>query len=166
MRAHIRTLANKEYQSASGSRLDYIIMFVPIEGALAAALQDDPGLTAFAAENNVAIATPTTLMIALRTVANVWQVERRNKNAEVIAAQAGALYDKFCGFVSEMQKLGNQMTTVRGTFDEAMKKLSTGNGNLVRKVEALKEMGARVTKALPINLLEESTAGLSSAIAN
>lgn len=159
MRTHIRTLAGKDYLSVSGSQLDYVVMFVPIEGALAAALQDDPALTGFAAENNVAIATPTTLMIALRTVANVWQVERRNRNAEQIASSAGALYDKFNGFVLDMQKLDTQLGTVRGTYDEAMKKLSTGQGNLVRRVEKLRRMGAKTSKALPPALLDGALAG-------
>jgi DNA recombination protein RmuC len=156
MRAHIRGLGSKDYHAISGSALDYVIMFVPIEGALAAALQADPALTAYAAEHNVAIATPTTLMIALRTVANVWQVERRNRNAEAIAARAGALYDKFHGFAVDMQRLGSQLATARGTYDDAMKKLSTGSGNLVRQAEMLRAMGAKTGKVLPIALLEDT----------
>jgi DNA recombination protein RmuC len=106
MRTHVRTLASKDYQSVVGSGLDYVIMFVPIEGALAIALQEQPDLTNEAAGTNVAIATPTTLMMALRTIANVWGVERRNRNAEEIAERAGKLYDKFHGFVGDMQLLG------------------------------------------------------------
>ena len=94
IRSHIKTLSSKEYHAAVGTQIDYVIMFVPIEGALAVALNGDPNLSTFAVENSVAIATPTTLMIALRTVANVWQVERRNRNAEAIALRAGKLYDK------------------------------------------------------------------------
>jgi DNA recombination protein RmuC len=155
MRAHIKGLAGKEYHVAAGSHVDYVIMFVPIEGALAAALQGDPGLTNFAVENSVAIATPTTLMIALRTVANVWQVERRNRNAEAIADRAGRLYDKMVGFVQDMLELGSRLTQARAEYDKAMGKLSTGNGNVIRQVEQLKDLGAKTAKSLPAHLFDD-----------
>ncbi|MDE1149397.1 MAG: DNA recombination protein RmuC [Azospirillaceae bacterium] len=155
LRSHIRTLGSKDYTGAVGSNLDYVLMFVPIEGALAVALTEDPGLTAFAAEMNVAIATPTTLMVALRTVANVWQVERRNRNAEAIADRAGKLFDKFVGFLEDMRSLGTQLDRVHKSYGGAMAKLSTGTGNLVRQVEQLKDMGAKTSKAIPADLRED-----------
>ncbi|MBV9750105.1 MAG: DNA recombination protein RmuC, partial [Acetobacteraceae bacterium] len=127
--------------------------FVPIEGALAAALSEDPSLTKDAADNNVAIATPTTLMIALRTVASVWQVERRNKNAERIADHAGKLYDKFAGFVADMRGLGDRLGQADESYKNAMRKLTDGRGSLTRKVEQLREMGASARKSLPGALL-------------
>jgi DNA recombination protein RmuC len=154
MRAHIKTLASKEYHSAAGSQLDYVVMFVPIEGALAAALQEDPNLTVFAVENNVAIATPTTLMIALRTVANVWQVERRNRNAELIALRAGKIYDKLAGFIEDMSSLGIRLDQARTSFDGAMGRLSSGKGNLLQQVEQLKALGAKTNKTFPGGLLD------------
>lgn len=154
MRGHIKDLSSKEYHLIGGSHVDYVIMFVPIEGALAAALQQDAGLTGYAVENGVAIATPTTLMIALRTVANVWQVERRNRNAEAIADRAGKLYDKMVGFVEDMSTLGNRLNQARTEYDKAMGKLSTGGGNLIRQVEQLKELGAKTGKSLPAELLD------------
>ena len=157
MRGHIKGLSRKEYHQVTG--LDFVIMFVPIEGALAAALQDDPALTGFAAEHNVAIGTPTTLMLALRTVANVWHVERRNKNAEEIAERAGKLYDKFVGFIVDMRALGGQLEKARRTYDDALGKLSTGSGNLVRQTEMLKELGAKTSKALPLELAADAQAG-------
>jgi DNA recombination protein RmuC len=153
MRAHIRGLGGKDYQAAVG-RLDYVLMFVPIEGALAAAIQADPELTSLAAEANVAIATPTTLMIALRTIANVWRVERRNKNAEAIAARAGLLYDKFAGFAADMGNIGRSLGQARTAFDDAMNKLSLGRGSLVTQAEQLKALGAKASKALPEALVE------------
>jgi DNA recombination protein RmuC len=153
MRAHIRTLAGKDYQAVAGSRLSYVVMFVPIEGALAAALQGDPELTAFALESNVTIATPTTLMIALRTVRSVWQAERRNQNAEAIAERAGRLYDKFVGFVGDLEGVGKSLRQAEDSYGAAMSKLSSGRGNLLRQVEQLKGLGARTTKALPPALL-------------
>ncbi len=154
LKTHIRTLGAKEYQSAIGSGLDYVIMFVPIEGALAAALREQPDLTLEATRANVAIATPTTLMMALRTIANVWSVERRNRNAEAIAERAGKLYDKFLGFVGDLQVLGGSLDRAKGNFDEAMGKLSTGRGNIIRQVETLKDLGARTNKTMPAVLLE------------
>ena len=159
LRSHVKLLSEKAYQKLTDGGLDYVIMFVPSEGALAAALGEDPDLTGYAAEMNVAIVTPTTLMIALRTIANVWNVENRNRNAEQIADRAGKLYDKFVGFVEDMLKLDSQLGTVRGTFDKAMDKLSAGRGNLVRQAETIKEMGAKTTKALPVALLDEEESG-------
>lgn len=156
LRGHIRMLASKEYQAVVGGGLDYVIMFIPIEGALAVALQEQPGLTAEAVGTNVAIATPTTLMMALRTIANVWSVERRNRNADAIAERAGKLYDKFTGFIGDMNTLGSQLDRAKGSFDDAMGKLSSGRGNLVRQVESLKELGAKTTKAIPTVMLDDA----------
>jgi DNA recombination protein RmuC len=154
IRNHIKKLSGKEYQQVVTSRLDFVIMFVPIEAALAAALQKDPDLTGFAAEKNIAIATPTTLMIALKTIANLWQVERRNKNAEAIADRAGKLYDKFVGFLHEMRALGDRLTQAQESYAGAMDKLSDGRGNLIRQVELLKIMGAKTGKAISPDLLD------------
>jgi DNA recombination protein RmuC len=153
MRGHIKALASKEYHAAAGSSLDYVIMFVPIEGALAAALQKDPNLTSYAVQSDVAIATPTTLMIALRTIENVWKVERRNQNAEAIADRAGHLYTKFVGFVDDMQGLGRRLSQAQTSYTAAMGKLQTGAGNLIGQAEKLKELGAKTTKSLPKGML-------------
>jgi DNA recombination protein RmuC len=158
LRAHVTSLASKEYQQAIGTALDYVLMFVPIEGALAAAVAADPELIAFAAERHVTITTPTTLMIALRTVANIWQAERRNRNADEIAERAGKLYDKFVAFVADMTSVGDSITKSHRCFDEAMGKLTAGRGNLVRQAEQLKAMGGRTAKALPPALLEAAEA--------
>ena len=156
LRTHIKILAGKDYHVAAGSDLDYVIMFVPIEGALAAALQSDSALTGYALESNVQIATPTTLMIALRTIANVWNVERRNRNAEDIAKRAGLLYDKFVGFAGDMQALGGRIDQAKSSYADAMNKLTNGSGNIVRQVEQLKDMGAKTNKSLPAALLNEA----------
>lgn len=154
MRRHIEGLAARGYARAVGEGPDYVIMFVPIEGALAAALERDPALTARAAECNVAIATPTTLMIALRTVANVWQVERRNRNAEEIALRAGRAYDKFVGFMEDMKKLGERLEQAQRSYQGAWSKLAEGRGSLTRQLEDLREMGARPKKRLSPALLD------------
>ncbi len=154
LRTHIKTLGGKDYHSHTNGGVDYVIMFLPIEGALAVALQEAPDLTAEAIALNVNIATPTTLMIALRTAASVWQVERRHQNAEAIAARAGALYDKFVGFTEDMGKLGTRLDQAQSVFGDAMGKLRTGNGNLMRQAEELKKLGAKASKALPAALLD------------
>lgn len=153
LRGHVTTLGAKAYHGAIGGGLDYVVLFVPIEGALALALQADPALTGFATDNNVAIATPTTLMMALRTVRSVWAVERRNQNADQIAESAGRLYDKLAGFVDDFQKIGSQMDTAKRTYDGALGKLAQGRGNVLRQAEQLKELGAKANKALPPALL-------------
>ncbi len=159
MRNHMKGLASKEYQARVGTRLDFVIMFVPIEAALGAALSFDDMLSLDALDNKVAIATPTTLTTQLKTVAAMWRVERQHRNAEDIAARAGALYDKFVGFVGDMQALGARLTQVDGAYQEAMKKLSSGAGNLVRQTELLKALGATTAKSLPKPLLEAAGAG-------
>ncbi|MEQ9145448.1 MAG: DNA recombination protein RmuC [Parvibaculaceae bacterium] len=156
MRTHIKTLGSKDYHAAAGSDLDYVVMFVPIEGALAAAMDHQPDLTIYAAENNVAIATPTTLMMMLRTIANVWQVERRNQNAEAIAERAGRLYDKFVGFVGDLDTLGSRLDGARKSYDHAMGKLATGNGNIVRQLQQMKDLGARTNKSIPAELVDRA----------
>lgn len=150
LRGHIKDLSKKDYHQLDGASVDYVILFVPIEGALAAALLHDPALTANAIDSNVTIATPTTLMIALRTVANVWQVERRNRNAEAIADRAGKLYEKFAGFLADMGQLGDRLTNAQKSYSNAMNKLQSGPGNVVRQVEQLKELGARTSKSLSV----------------
>jgi DNA recombination protein RmuC len=155
MRQHVRTLAGKDYQKHAGS-VDYVVMFVPIEGALAAALTVDPDLTSTAIEGSVYIATPTTLMIALRTAANVWHVERRNRNAEEIAARAGKIYDKLFGFVESMDGLGKALGTAYRQYDKAMNQLARGNGNVLRQAEQLKMLGAKTSRAMPGHLLDDS----------
>ncbi len=160
VRSHILQLGSKEYHAATGGTLDYVLMFVPIEGALAAALNAEPELVAFAIERGVALTSPTTLMIALRTVANVWRVERRNHNAEEIAERAGRLYDKFVGFVADIQALGASMQRTRQSYDAAMGKLVTGKGNVVWQAETLREMGARAAKTLPAELIAAAEASV------
>ena len=158
LRAQIGDLSAKAYQAVVPGSPDFVIMFVPIEGALAAAVQADRGLIGFATESRVALATPTTLMVALRTAANVWQVETRNRNADQIATRAGLLYDKLVSFVADMATLGRKLTEAHAAHDSAMKRLATGSGNVLRQAEQLKAMGAKATKSLPAALLDAADA--------
>lgn len=146
IKTHINTLSAKGYQAAEDSTVDYVILFVPIEGALSEALREDPTLTEYALEKNITIATPTTLMMALKTIANVWAVERRNKNAELIADRAGKLYDKVAGFVQSIERVGERLGMAQDSYDQAFNQLSKGRGNVISQVEALRTLGAKTTK--------------------
>ena len=148
LRAHINGLSAKGYQAAEASTVDYVILFVPIEGALSEALREDGAITEYALERHITIATPTTLMMALRTVSHVWAVERRNRNAEEIAKRAGLLYDKVAGFVSSMEGVGTRLRQAQDSYDSALGQLSQGSGNLLRQAEILKALGAKTTKSI------------------
>ncbi|HEY0855265.1 MAG TPA: DNA recombination protein RmuC [Devosia sp.] len=149
VRNHITTLGDKGYQRAAKSSMDYVMMFVPIESALAAAIQNDLKLVEFSMSRGVMLTSPTTLMTVLRTIRNIWDIERRHRNAEVIAERAGALYDKVAGFLSTMDRVGQNLDRARSTFDDARSQLSTGRGNVVRQIEMLRELGASTTKSIP-----------------
>lgn len=164
MRNHMKGLASKEYQARVGTRLDFVIMFVPIESALGAALTFDDSLSLDALDNKVAIATPTTLTTQLKTVAAMWRVERQHKNAEEIAARAGALYDKFVGFVADIEKIGERLKQTQSSYDGALGKL-VGHGGLVRQTEMLKALGATTAKSLGKSLLESAEASDHEALA-
>lgn len=148
LRNHINGLSGKDYHRSIAGGLDYVIMFVAIEGALSEALRAEGDLTAYAAEKGVAIATPTTLMMSLRTIEHVWTVERRNVNAEKIASRAGLLYEKFAGFAESMTQVGARLTQAQNAHSEAMGRLSTGKGNVMSQIDQLKAMGARTNKTL------------------
>ena len=151
VRNHINGLSAKAYQSAEGSTVDYVIMFVPIEGALSEALREDGALTEYALERHITIATPTTLMMALRTVSHVWAVERRNSNAEAIAKRAGLLYDKMAGFVSNMEKVGKGLGNAQTAYDGAIGQLTRGTGNVLAQIGILKSLGARTSKEIGLD---------------
>ncbi len=149
LRSHIKNLGSKDYHVHSGSTLNYVMMFIPIEGAFSVAFESQPDLIDFAISKNVYITTPTTLMVALRTVANVWDVENRKKNAEEIASRAGLLYDKVAGFLSSMDKMDKSLSAARKSYDEAKGQLTGGPGNVIRQVEMLSELGAKNSKRFP-----------------
>ena len=155
IRAHINGLSGKGYHLAEDASVDYVIMFIPIEGALSEALREDGGLTAHALERHITIATPTTLMMALRTVAHVWAVERRNRNAEAIADRAGRLYDKLVGFLENMEKVGQRLEQAQAAYGDALGQLSRGRGNLLSQVEALKTLGAKASKSIGVAFEED-----------
>ena len=149
VRNHIRTLGDKGYQRHAQSKMDYVMMFVPIESALATAIQHDAGLVEFGMSRGVMLTTPTTLMTVLRTVRNIWDIEKRHQNAEEIANRAGALYDKVVGFLATMDKMGGHLDRAQQSYADAKGQLATGKGSVVRQVEMLRELGAKSSKQLP-----------------
>ncbi len=150
VRNHIKDLSAKDYSGLKGLRsLDFILMFMPIDPAFMVAFQEDEGLFNEAFEKKIVIVTPTTLLATLRTIENIWRYERQNENARIIAERAGKLYDKFCGFLEDFEKIGKQLDTVHSTYNSALNKLSQGKGNLIQQAETFRELGVKVKKELP-----------------
>ncbi len=155
LKRHIDTLAEKRYDNLKES-LDFTIMFVPVESAFLTALQGDTQLWNYAYKKHIILLSPTNLIAYLKLISDVWKRDHHNKNAAEIARQAGALYDKFDGFVTDLLKIGKKMDDAKGDYENAMKKLSTGKGNLVGSVQKLKQLGAKASKNLPEALLERA----------
>ncbi|MEX2600591.1 MAG: DNA recombination protein RmuC [Balneolaceae bacterium] len=155
VRAHVKGLSGKEYQKLyGGNSPDFVLLFIPIESAFGLALQFDPDLYYEAFEMNIVIVSPSTLLATLATIDSIWKQEYQNKNALEIAARGGALYDKFIGFIESMKDIGQRIDQTQKSYDQAMSRLSTGHGNVVRQVEMLKELGAKASKKLPEDLQE------------
>jgi DNA recombination protein RmuC len=156
LKTHIKGLSEKHYQTAKNlNSPDFVLLFIPIESSFSLAIQEDQELFSFAWDQKVVIVSPSTLLATLRTISSIWQQENQTRNALEIARQSGALYDKFVGFISDMEKIGNNLRLTQNSYRDAMSKLSEGRGNLVRSAEKLKEMGAKASKELPRKLLED-----------
>ena len=155
LRQHIRQLADKDYQKLEGIRtLDFVLLFVPIEAAFSVAVTEDTELFSDAFSRNIVIVAPSTLLATLRTIQNIWRYEQQNRNAQAIAEKAGALYDKFVNFVGDLETIGNRLASTQTAYNEAFTKLTSGRGNLVKRAEDIRGLGAKVSKSLPENLLE------------
>ena len=158
IRNHVKELSKKNYQNIYDlSSMDFVIMFVPIEPAMAIASQADISIWNDAFEKNIVIVSPSILLATLRTIDNIWKQENRNKNALEIARQSGALYDKFVSFTDDLIILGNKLDDSKKYYTESMNKLSKGTGNIVRRVDNLKSLGVKPTKTINQKLLDKST---------
>ena len=147
IRNHVKLLSSKDYQNLVGvNSLDYVFLFMPIEAAYSAALQEDPELFQFAFERNIIFVVPTTLLTTLKTVQNLWRLAQQNQNANEIAERAGALYDKFVAFVDDLDDVGHRIDASKKSFEKARNKLLSGRGNLVKRAESLKQLGAKTSK--------------------
>ncbi|MFV8282378.1 DNA recombination protein RmuC [Christiangramia marina] len=156
LKQHVQELSKKNYQMLhQEASPDFVLLFIPIEAAFAVASNENPNLYNEAFEQNIILVTPTTLLAVLRTIESIWQNEKQKQNAIEIANQAGALYDSFTNLTIELEKVGRQIGTVQNSYDGAMKKL-TGKGNLIRKVERLKKLGAKASKQIDPKLIRDS----------
>jgi len=157
VRNHITDLSGKNYQDIYALKsLDFVMLFMPIEPAYMLAMQYDPNLWNWAYDRRILLISPTNLIAALRMIANLWRVEYQNKNAMEIARQSGELYDKFTGFLEDLQDVGAKIDATRKVYDASMNKLSTGKGNLIRRVENIKSLGAKAGKEIPKSLLDKA----------
>jgi DNA recombination protein RmuC len=158
LRQHIQGLSSKNYSSLYGiGSVDFVLMFVPIEPAFLLALKTAPNLYQEALAKNIVLVCPSTLMATLRTVAHLWRQDHQNRNALEIAKQCGTLYDKFVGFVDDLEKLGQRLDQAQTSYHDAFNKLKSGKGNLIRTAEKVRELGVKPSKNLPTPLIESST---------
>ncbi|MFP4088682.1 MAG: DNA recombination protein RmuC [Cyclobacteriaceae bacterium] len=152
---HMKTLSEKNYQQLYQiNQPDYVIMFVPLEPALTSALREDMRIFEKCLEKNIVLVSTSTLLATLRTISYLWKQENQKRHVVEIAIQSGKLYDKFVGFVEDLEKVEGNLQAAQNSYQQAMNKLCQGKGNLVRRVEKLKDLGASASKSIPKHLLE------------
>ena len=160
VRSHIRGLSRKDYHQLHGvESLDYVLMFIPVEPAFQAAIEADPSLIRDAMDQNIMLVSPTTLLVALRTINNLWRNERQNQNAKQIAERASKLYDKLRLFVTDMEAMGASLDKANQSYQGAMNKLVTGRGNVIRQAESFRQLGVEVKRDINPQLTERAMLG-------
>jgi len=159
VRRHVESLQDKNYTALAGNQaLDFVIMCIPLESAFQLTMQEDRQLVYDLSRGHVVMAGPNTLMITLRVIAQIWRRENENRNAERIADEAGKLYDQVARITETMEDARTKLNRVSDSFDQAVKQLKDGRGNLIGRVDKLREMGAKVSKKLPDAILEDARA--------
>jgi len=155
IKQHIQGLSAKNYQDLYGvGSIDFVLMFIPIEPAFLAAMRHAPDIYQEALKKNIVIVCPSTLLATVRTVAHLWRQEHQNRNAQEIARQCASLYDKFVGFVEDLDKVGQRLEQAQISYTDAVGKLKTGRGNLIRTAENVKKLGVKPNKSLPSKLTD------------
>ncbi len=155
IKQHIQGLSAKNYQNLYGvGSIDFVLMFIPIEPAFLAAMRHAPDIYQEALKKNIVIVCPSTLLATVRTVAHLWRQEHQNRNAQEIARQCASLYDKFVGFVEDLDKVGQRLEQAQISYTDAVGKLKTGRGNLIRTAENVKKLGVKPNKSLPSKLTD------------
>ena len=155
IKQHIQGLSAKNYQDLYGvGSIDFVLMFIPIEPAFLAAMRHAPEIYQDALKKNIVIVCPSTLLATVRTVAHLWRQEQQNRNAQEIARQCASLYDKFVGFVEDLDKVGQRLEQAQVSYTDAVGKLKTGRGNLIRTAENVKKLGVKPNKSLPAKLTD------------
>ncbi|WP_207421706.1 DNA recombination protein RmuC [Desertivirga brevis] len=153
---HIKNLSSKNYNSLSAiNSPDFVLLFIPIESSFAVAIQHDIELFEFSWSRRVVMVTPSTLLATLKTIASIWKQEQQTQNAIEIASKAGALYDKFVGFINDLKRVGESIEKAQSSYSDAFSKLSSGSGNLIGRVENLRKLGAKSSKKLEDKYLME-----------
>lgn len=156
VRSHIKILSEKHYQhSPAFNSPDFVLLFIPIESSFSIAVQEDQDLFTYAWDNKVVIVSPSTLLATLCTISSIWKQENQTRNSLEIARQSGALYDKFVAFITDMELMGRSLESTRKTYDLAVNKLYVGSGNLVRRAENIRKLGAKNTKELPSEMVSD-----------
>lgn len=152
IQSHVKLLSEKNYQNAQNINTpDFVLMFLPIESSFSVAVQGDAELFSFAWERKIVIVSPTTLLATLRTITSIWKQENQTKNAQEIARLSGTLYDKFIGFTEDMAKIKANIDRTSNSYDDALRKMKDGSGNIIRTAEKIKELGAKTgNKSLPV----------------
>ncbi len=150
LRAHIKGLSHKDYENLDGvNSLDFVLIFVPVEAAFMLALDQDPEMMRDAYDRGIILVSPSTLMVTLRTIKNLWRYADQSRNAQIIADKAGGLYDQFVRYIESLDEVGKHISRSQEAWESAHKRLSSGRGNLVRRTEELKKLGAKAKKSLP-----------------
>jgi DNA recombination protein RmuC len=156
LRTHIKTLSLKDYEKIDGIKaLDFVFIFIPVEAAFMLALQYEPGLYREAYDRRIILVSPTTLLATLRTVDNIWRYEKQNKHAEKIAKEAGALHDQFVLLLESMDDIGNALNKTQESYTKARERLQTGRGNLVKKVDDIRRLGAKTKRTISSDILDD-----------
>lgn len=159
VRTHVKSLSEKNYPTSSDFNTpDFVLLFIPIESSFSVAVQADQELFNFAWDKKIVIVSPSTLLATLRTIASVWKQERQTKNAIEIAKQSGALYDKFVGFVEDMDKIGKSIDASNTAYENAINKLHKGSGNLVKRAQDIEKLGAKTSKQISSKFIENNEA--------
>jgi DNA recombination protein RmuC len=161
VKQHIDGLSLKEYDKLEGLRsLDFVLLFIPIESAFMAAFDSEPGMFKTAYDKHIIVVSPTTLLATLRTVQTIWRYEHQNLNAEKIASQAGAIHDQFALVLESLQDVGKHLEKAQDSWEKTRGRISTGRGNLVKRVQDLEKLGARTKRKLSTAMIEDDSAGL------
>lgn len=165
LRSHIKELGQKDYHQLKGLRsLDYVLLFIPIEPAFLLAIEHEPNLISYALDNNIMLVSPTNLLVALRTIHNLWRIDQQNKNAQLIAQKASKLYDKLRLFGDDLLSVSAHINKANHSVESAIKKLSTGKGNIIGQVQGFEQLGVEVKKPINSQLTEHADEQLEQAL--
>ncbi len=156
IKSHVKELSEKKYEKLEGiNTLDFVLLFMPIEGAFLLALEQDGEFFKSAYEQNILVVSPSTLLVTLRTIEHIWRTQRQEEHALKIANEAEAMYDKLVGFVEELKKVGTHLQKAQESYDTSMNRLSSGRGNVIKRAQNIVKLGLKPKKKLSISVQED-----------